>query len=328
MRADGKLFWTIVVSAIISGVLLITFLFVFPPTFIKGFIGFCQSVVKNLLSSWFELSVFTASAFVFSKVLFSQLRTFVLFYKSWQERGSLLKTAVPLTAEFKKITQKVADKDKIDLVRSNRLIVFCHGLLKPRILVSTALFDKLTNIELKTVIAHEAYHVKRKDPLRIFLTQLASNFFSFIPNTKELLTNFKLSVEISADEFACSKIGSSQPLRLALVKTLNSSYHPPLTLSLIRTKSSLWQERIDYLTSPKKGLGNKPANLFPIFVVWAFALLLISIQLQKPKIKSETRLAASGCFASVSPCVTSECRTDTNGGKPPLTSNQNTYYTL
>ncbi|MEX2284130.1 MAG: M48 family metalloprotease, partial [Gemmatimonadota bacterium] len=53
-------------------------------------------------------------------------------------------------------------------VRGLPVPAFTAGWLRPRVYVAVELIDVLAVPELAAVLAHEAYHVWRKDPLRLF----------------------------------------------------------------------------------------------------------------------------------------------------------------
>jgi hypothetical protein len=52
------------------------------------------------------------------------------------------------------------------------VFAFCLGLVSPRIYVSEGLLQLLDAHELAAVLHHEAAHLRRRDPLRLFLSEL------------------------------------------------------------------------------------------------------------------------------------------------------------
>jgi Zn-dependent protease with chaperone function len=57
---------------------------------------------------------------------------------------------------------------------------FCAGLLRPCVYVTTATAELNTN-ELDAVLAHEAAHARRRDPLRRLLTRAAADVMFWFP---------------------------------------------------------------------------------------------------------------------------------------------------
>ena len=51
---------------------------------------------------------------------------------------------------------------RLQVVRTDALLCFCVGLLRPRVVVSTALIDELSPAELQAALAHEASHCKQR----------------------------------------------------------------------------------------------------------------------------------------------------------------------
>ena len=59
----------------------------------------------------------------------------------------------------------------LQVVASDEVLCFCIGLLRPRIVVSTGLVELLDQAELEAVLAHEASHQRRRDPMRLMVAE-------------------------------------------------------------------------------------------------------------------------------------------------------------
>lgn len=59
------------------------------------------------------------------------------------------------------------DESAVTEVADPACYAFTHRLLRPRVVVSAGLTDRLTDEQLTAVLAHEAVHVRETDPLRV-----------------------------------------------------------------------------------------------------------------------------------------------------------------
>lgn len=109
----------------------------------------------------------------------------------------------------------------IEVAVTNELIAFTYGLRRPRVLLSTGALAALSRAELTAVLAHEAHHVRRLDPLRVYLAEVASRAFALVPLLGEIAQYFVESTELAADRHAMTRAGR-RPLAAALVKFLES----------------------------------------------------------------------------------------------------------
>jgi Zn-dependent protease with chaperone function len=88
---------------------------------------------------------------------------------------------------------------------------FTVGWLRPRVYVSPEIESALTADELAAVLAHEAEHVRRRDPLRLSLLRFVSHTLFWLPALRRLADDFADEAEIRADDAAAA----DRPLVLA-----------------------------------------------------------------------------------------------------------------
>ena len=74
----------------------------------------------------------------------------------------------------------------VQVVSTDEVLCFCIGLLRPRIVVSTGLVNLLDRAELDAVLAHEASHQRRRDPLRLMVASVAIRGLFFVPALTDL----------------------------------------------------------------------------------------------------------------------------------------------
>ncbi len=79
---------------------------------------------------------------------------------------------------------------------------FTAGWLRPEVFVARALAERLSVDELTAVLAHEAAHVRRRDPLRLSILRLLSHTLFWIPALRRLADDLTDEAEIAADDAA------------------------------------------------------------------------------------------------------------------------------
>ncbi len=78
----------------------------------------------------------------------------------------------------------------------------CVGFFRPRIYVSTGALSLLDGRSLAAVLAHEAAHARRLDPLRGALCRVIAHALVFVPGIEELPRRQATLAELAADEHA------------------------------------------------------------------------------------------------------------------------------
>jgi Zn-dependent protease with chaperone function len=95
---------------------------------------------------------------------------------------------------------------------------FCAGLLRPRVCVTAPALARLAPDQLRAVVEHEACHVRRRDPLRLAVAQVAADGFGFVGPVRRLTARQAAVADLAADAAAVAALGSPRPLAAALVR--------------------------------------------------------------------------------------------------------------
>lgn len=77
---------------------------------------------------------------------------------------------------------------------------FTFGFIRPKIAICAHCVATLPAAELEAVLRHEAHHVARRDPLKLFLLTALSYALFFVPLIRNLVSLYRTAVEIEADE--------------------------------------------------------------------------------------------------------------------------------
>jgi len=120
---------------------------------------------------------------------------------------------------------------------------FCAGFLFPAVYVSEGLLGILSATEVEAVLRHEASHMRRRDPLRLFLIELLRSTCAPFPIIETLAERVRFGVELAADRAALATV-PMPALASALVKVVRASTNAaPLTVAGLTTSEA----RIDAL---------------------------------------------------------------------------------
>ena len=95
---------------------------------------------------------------------------------------------------------------------------FTTGWWRPKVYVARDLAQRLTQDELVAVLAHEAEHVRRRDPLRLFALRALAGVLFWLPTIRRLADDLSDEAEITADDAAATRYAlplASAILRLA-----------------------------------------------------------------------------------------------------------------
>jgi hypothetical protein len=89
------------------------------------------------------------------------------------------------------------------------LNAFTAGVLRPRIYLSQGALAALEPHQLNAVVAHEAHHVRRRDPLRLFMARIVVDGLFFLPVLGQLSRQLEALAELAADSAAAEAGGRS-----------------------------------------------------------------------------------------------------------------------
>lgn len=93
---------------------------------------------------------------------------------------------------------------------------FTTGWWRPKVYVARDLAQRLTQNELVAVLAHEAEHVRRRDPLRLFALRALAGVLFWLPTIRRLADDLSDEAEITADDAAARQ--HALPLASAILR--------------------------------------------------------------------------------------------------------------
>lgn len=209
---------------------------------------------------------------------------FTLIFSIWQISSQLIQTTRMKKRieqyKEKKLTAYMNqdycnEKEEIMIISHPTPIAITMGFLCPKIVISTGLIGLLTDEELKAVIAHEMYHQKKRDPLKVFLLSLCATTMGYIPILKWLYKQYRIIQEVLADEFAIKKQETSVHIGSALLKMIKIGMAEKMPYSYVSFADTSINYRIEYILNPLEGAQFKIPLKIAFTSLVIFSLLCI-----------------------------------------------------
>jgi beta-lactamase regulating signal transducer with metallopeptidase domain len=258
VRTADRAFGALVLLALGSSALLITLLAALLPrgfALVEGGAADPASVVAVLVLVLATFGVTLGLAALLRQLLatLSLIRT-------------LLSRRVTVSRRVAAVAASLGLAGRVDIVRDVRPFSFCYRFRRPRICLSTGLIRRLDDAELRAVLAHERYHLHKRDPLRLVIARYFAAGLYVVPVVEELVEYYTVQKEVAADQAAVRAMGGVRELASALFKALPEADDVDLGLLVPVGSLSVTEARIDQL------LGGRSVP----FIVSASAVVLSS----------------------------------------------------
>jgi Zn-dependent protease with chaperone function len=126
---------------------------------------------------------------------------------------------------FAAVTRAGLDPARVRVVQGLPNPAFTTGWWHPRVFVARDLPQRLSPDELVAVLAHEAEHVRRRDPLRLFLLRSLAGVLFWLPAIRRLVADLADEAEIAADDAAART--HALPLASAILRMAGADLGSP-----------------------------------------------------------------------------------------------------
>lgn len=258
--------------------------------------GFCHSLfvkcvnnVQAIMAGFFWLG----SALILTGFIYASVRA--------------ISTLVRTHRAIKRLPLKHREKPLVLIDDAGLKTAFTHGFFRPRIYISKGLLRGLDAAELKGVFLHELHHKRRRDPLRFFLTAIATDFFFFIPAFKYLERRIRLKREHNADRAGADFMKEPVSLAHALLKV--ARYNSPMAPVSFNRDISMIEARIKGLIGGGKATLPLPGlkTIVTSIIIFSFFLLSLAAPLKAGALSIES-CTKKHCSRHVEKATTS-CRT-------------------
>jgi hypothetical protein len=133
------------------------------------------------------------------------------------------------------------------LIESSRVLLAAAGILRPRILLSTAALSALDSHELAAGIAHERAHISRRHRYVLIAANLCRGASWCLPGGRHALDQLAFQLERDADEAALARGDDRLALASAICKAALPHTGPSPSLSALAGKGHVTRRVNDLL---------------------------------------------------------------------------------
>ncbi|MEH7331764.1 M56 family metallopeptidase [Neobacillus drentensis] len=251
----------------------------FGPIELFNIFNFCVSLFERGTIAYYAILLMVNfyifySIFLIGKKVVTQIFLFSSFRKKLRHHIHIDKSQ-----ELNQIFNR--KYEDIVVVDNKELLAFTFGFWKPIIVLSTTLIEILDSKELEAVIYHETSHQKCFDGIKVFILQIISEVMWYIPLTKWSYQNYRILIELAADEFAINHMGSEIGLGSALLKLIKKqlNVNSNHTSSLVHFADETVDYRLQQLIDPQQTIPVKVDSgsiiiSFNVFILILFILVL------------------------------------------------------
>lgn len=163
---------------------------------------------------------------------------------------------------------------RLTVVDVDEPLALCHGLLRPRLMISTGLINLLDDSEIEAVVRHEMVHLRRRDPLRVVVARAAAMMLRILPFSTSALAVYCCRREMEADLLTVREMGDVVPLASALHRLVNAERNESMLRGLAVGAISATDVRIDQLLGMGTPAHAVPPSAHKLYVL-AFSLLTV-----------------------------------------------------
>lgn len=143
--------------------------------------------------------------------------------------------------------------DRIELIDDDSRYSYTYGLLQPTVTISSGLVDALSESELGAVLAHEAFHVANRDPLKIAVARAITAGLWFVPAAHHLLGRYRADRELDADRHAAARTSRKALAGAILRATEGPPVEPPVGALAAFSGADLFEARITQIETGQPG---------------------------------------------------------------------------
>jgi beta-lactamase regulating signal transducer with metallopeptidase domain len=249
--------------------------FLFGPLELFNIFNFCVSLFeKGTFAHYAILLIVNAYIFYTVFIICKKIVQQILLLSSFQNKIQLLIN----NDKSKQLNQTFnRNNDDIVVIDYKEPLAFTFGFFKPVIVLSTTLTEMLDSKELEAVIHHETSHQRYYDGVKVFILQIISESIWYIPLTRWSYQNYRIMIELVADEYAINRMGSELGLGSALLKLIKKKQlkvNSNLTPAIVHFADSTVDYRLQQLINPQQSIPVKVQTRSIVISLNVFILIL------------------------------------------------------
>ncbi len=116
--------------------------------------------------------------------------------------------AVTPPADLATLLRTLRLEGRTTLIACTAPVALCHGLRRPRLLLSTGAVRGLSVAEVEAVLRHECAHLRRRDPLRLVAARALAAALPAVPLLGAFAATLPAAQELAADRAVLTAIGA------------------------------------------------------------------------------------------------------------------------
>ncbi|ALS28877.1 BlaR1 peptidase M56 [Paenibacillus sp. 32O-W] len=183
-------------------------------------------------------------------------------------------------AQHQKLTKRLNKKyrhwnTEFIVIEDHAFLALALGVWKPKIIVSSALFDLFDEREVRAILLHEWYHCRNRDNLKFFLSTLMVDAFGYLPIVKSTAQYYQTWKELLADRFAVKQMGTEIDLGNVLLTLANHKKMVQYRAAGVYFANTAINYRIQQLLEPQKTV-EVPLTLYRPLFLSSLTLFLMS----------------------------------------------------
>lgn len=184
----------------------------------------CSTWVSTIIDRLSTVGVLLPAGLLAAGVIAAALALAHQLYATRRMLRAVLADRRPMSADLAAIAASAGLANRLDLVADRHAFTFCHGLVRPRVCVSSGLVAMLSPTELGAVLRHERHHLRFHDPLKILAGRTLACALFFLPLAGQLRNGYLAGKELAADADAagagdlalasalCKLLGADRPV--------------------------------------------------------------------------------------------------------------------
>lgn len=185
---------------------------------------------------------------------------------------AVMLTALPFVLIFARAAWRATRSLTIS---HGHLTIATIGLIRPRIVIAPHFSAAVDADALAAALEHERAHARHRDPLRIWLAQLATELLWPAPAAVARLQCWKHALEIARDDEARSQGAPGPDLAAAILASLrlSQSIIPPAVAATL-TDEDFIKERVTRLLQPLEMETSSEPKATPLLLILSVAIPL------------------------------------------------------
>ncbi|OGY92853.1 MAG: hypothetical protein A3B31_01845 [Candidatus Komeilibacteria bacterium RIFCSPLOWO2_01_FULL_53_11] len=180
------------------------------------------------------------------------------------------------------------------VIRDERPIAVTYGVLRQRILITSALITLVTAKELGSILSHEAGHLHYHHPVKRLLWSCLKEAFFFLPLVRDMTRDMIDMQEYAADTHAITRHGSkAMHLKSGLSKLIRFSLASPVATGCQFTAT---YRRLAWLAQENNTAPRLVISFRSVLITSILGFLLLTLSLPSARaVGDHTTEAASYC---------------------------------